>query len=158
MPIREAHPSDLGALVAIENQCFTSDRLSRRSLRNFLAAPSATLLVAEWHGAVAGYSLIAFRKGSAIARLYSIAVDQAFRGRNLGRALLRASEKVARARGVTSICLEVRSRNRRAITLYERQGYRRFDRIADYYEDGAAAFCYEKNLLPSRKSKRDSSG
>lgn len=155
MPIREAHPSDLAALVAIENQCFTSDRLSRRSLRYFLASPSATLLVAEMRGVVAGYSLIAFRKGSVIARLYSIAVDQAFRGRNLGQALLKASEKAARARSVTFMRLEVRSRNRRAIALYEGHGYRRFDRIADYYEDGAAAYCYEKSLFAARKPTRD---
>ena len=154
MPIRKAHQSDLAALVGIENQCFASDRLSRRSLRYFLAAPSATLLVAQDRGAVAGYSLVAFRKGSAIARLYSIAVDQAFRGRNIGCALLKAGEKTARARGATLMRLEVRSRNRPAIALYEEQGYRRFGRIADYYEDGAAALCYEKHLLPSSKPKR----
>ena len=158
MSIRDAHRSDLAALVAIENQCFASDRLSRRSLRYFLAAPSATLLVAQSRGAIAGYSLVAFRKGSAIARIYSIAVDQAFRRRKLGFALLKASEKAARAHGAARMRLEVRSRNRPAIALYERHGYRRFGRIADYYEDGAAALCYEKSLLPSRKSKRDSSG
>ena len=151
MPIREAHPSDLAALVAIENQCFTSDRLSCRSLRYFLAAPNATLLVAEGRHVIAGYSLVAFRKGSAIARLYSIAVDPAFRGRNLGQALLKASEKTARARGATLMHLEVRSRNRPAIALYEQLGYRRFGRITDYYEDGATAFCYEKRLVTSKK-------
>jgi ribosomal-protein-alanine N-acetyltransferase len=153
VPVRKAHRSDLPALVAIENQCFTSDRLSRASLRYFLAAPSAELLVAEIRSAVAGYSLVAFRKGSAIARLYSIAVGEAFRGRNLGLALLRASEKAARDRGATFMRLEVRSRNRRAIALYENQGYRRFDRIEDYYEDGASAFCYEKPLVRAKLSK-----
>ncbi len=44
----------------------------------------------------------------------------------------------------TLMRLEVRSRNRRAIALYERQGYRRFGRIEDYYEDGATALRYEK--------------
>lgn len=153
MPVRKAHRSDLSALVAIENQCFTSDRLSRSSLRYFLAASSAEMLVAEIRGVIAGYSLVAFRKGSAIARLYSIAIGEDFRGRSLGLALLKASEKVARDRGATSIRLEVRSRNRRAIALYERQNYRRFGRIEDYYEDGASAFCYEKSLVRAKKSK-----
>lgn len=147
MPIRKAQRSDLPALVAIENQCFTSDRLSRRSLRYFLAAPNAALLVALMRGTVAGYSLVVFRKGSAVARLYSIAVDHAFRGHNLGLALLKGAEKAARVRGATLIRLEVRSRNRRAIALYEGQGYRRFGRIEDYYEDGATALCYEKPLV-----------
>ncbi len=152
MPIRKAHRSDLAALVAIENQCFTSDRLSRRSLRYFLAAPNAALRVAEIRGAVAGYALVVFRKGSAIGRLYSIAVDQAFRGRNLGLALLKAGETAARGRGATLMRLEVRSRNRPAIALYEGRGYRRCGRIADYYEDGAAALCYEKLLVHPRQA------
>ena len=42
--------------------------------------------------------------------------------------------------------LEVRGRNRRAIALYEGEGYCRFGRIEDYYEDGAPAFRYEKAL------------
>jgi ribosomal protein S18 acetylase RimI-like enzyme len=148
--IRKALRFDLDALVAIENRCFTSDRLSRRSLRYFIAAPNAILLVAKIERVATGYALIAMRKGSAIARLYSIAIDPDFRGRNLGLALLKAAEKAARSAGATIMRLEVRSRNRRAIALYEGQGYHRFERIEDYYEDGATALCYRKLLGPSQ--------
>lgn len=146
MAIRRARRADLAALVAIETASFTTDRLSRRSLKYFLAAANARIVVAEIRGVLAGYALVAFRKGSASARLYSIATDPDFRGRNLGVALLRAAEKLARKRGVSSMRLEVRCRNRRAIALYEREGYRRFGRLEDYYEDGAPAFRYEKAL------------
>ncbi|HEY5225740.1 MAG TPA: N-acetyltransferase [Methylovirgula sp.] len=150
MAIRPGIRSDLDALVAIETQCFDSDRLSRRSLGYFLRVPNAALLVADMRGAAAGYALVAFRSGSAIARLYSIAIAPSFRGRNLGLALLKAGERAARERGAGLMRLEVRSRNRRAIALYERYGYCRYDRIEDYYEDGAAAFCYEKTLQKRR--------
>jgi ribosomal protein S18 acetylase RimI-like enzyme len=148
--IRPGLRTDLDVLAAIESQCFDSDQLSRRSLRYFLRVPNAALLVAEMRGAVAGYALVAFRSGSAIARLYSIAIKPDFRGRNLGLALLKAGERAARERGASLMRLEVRSRNRRAIALYERYGYCRYDRIEDYYEDGAAAFCYEKALQKRR--------
>lgn len=144
--IRAARQSDLAALVAIENCCFTTDRLSRRSLRYFLKAANAILLVAVAEERLAGYALVACRKGSEIGRLYSIAIDPAFRGRNLGLALLRKAEMAARRRGVVRMRLEVRSRNRRAIALYEGSGYRRFGRFEDYYEDGATALRYEKRL------------
>lgn len=150
MAIRQGLRADLDDLVAIETQCFDSDRLSRRSLSYFLRVPNAALLVAEMRGAVAGYALVAFRRGSTIARLYSIAIGPNFRGRNLGLALLKAGERAARERGASLMRLEVRSRNRRAIALYERQGYCRTGRIADYYEDGATAFCYEKTLQSVR--------
>jgi [ribosomal protein S18]-alanine N-acetyltransferase len=153
VPIRSAVSSDLDALVALEEKCFTSDRLSRSSLRRFLSVPNAAVLVVVHRGVTAGYSLVAFRKGSQIARLYSIAVDPAFRGRNFGFALLKESERTAQARGATVMRLEVRIKNRRAIALYEGRGYRRFDRIADYYEDGAGAYCYEKPLDKGKTAK-----
>jgi ribosomal-protein-alanine N-acetyltransferase len=148
--IRRGRKSDLSALQAIEDCCFTTDRLSRRSLRYFLAAANAVLLVAEVGGVIAGYALVAFRRGSAIARLYSIAIHPDYRGRNLGHALLKNSEKTARSAGADRLRLEVRSRNRRAITLYEAHGYRRFARVEDYYEDGVAAFRYEKQIKASK--------
>lgn len=151
MAIRKAKLSDLEALVAIEARCFTSDRLSRRSLRYFLAAPNAATVVAIFKGIVAGYALVSFRKGSKIARLYSIAIDPDFRGRKLGLRLLKAAEQMARLRRARAMRLEVRGRNRPAIALYEREGYRCFGRIADYYEDGATALRYEKPLAPQRK-------
>ncbi len=152
MRIRRGRKSDLNALQAIEDCCFTTDRLSRRSLRYFLAAANAVFLVAEVGGEIAGYALIAFRRGSAIARLYSIAIHPDYRGRNLGRTLLKDSEKTARSAGAERMRLEVRARNRRAITLYEAHGYQRFGRIEAYYEDGAAAFRYEK-LIKAAKAK-----
>ncbi|MFG1491648.1 hypothetical protein ABMA58_20515, partial [Oceanospirillum sp. HFRX-1_2] len=39
--IRKARTQDLNALLALENLCFNSDRLSRRSFRHFLNAQSA---------------------------------------------------------------------------------------------------------------------
>ena len=37
--IREARPRDLDAIARLENESFESDRVSRRSLREFLRAP-----------------------------------------------------------------------------------------------------------------------
>jgi [ribosomal protein S18]-alanine N-acetyltransferase len=146
VPIRAAEPADLPGLVALENEAFASDRLSRRSLRYYISAPTAVLIVSERYGTLAGYSLVAFRKGSLSARLYSLAVGRTYRGLRLGAALLKASEKCARQKAMTELHLEVRIRNRRAIALYEKLGYRCIERIDDYYEDGSPALCYAKSL------------
>ncbi len=143
---RRATLKDLDALVALENKSFDGDRLSRRSLRYYILTPTAILRVMKSEGALAAYSLVAFRMGSKIARLYSIAVDPAFNGQGFGRALLKTCETDARARRRTLLHLEVRVDNKRAITLYEKSGFKRYDEIEDYYEDGATAFCFEKDL------------
>ncbi|MEA2832249.1 MAG: [ribosomal protein S18]-alanine N-acetyltransferase [Methylobacteriaceae bacterium] len=151
--IRKGRLADLDRLVAIENAAFEGDRLTRRSLRAHLTKRTVTLLVAEAEAGgfaqVIGYALIAFRKESKKARLYSIATDPEYRlgsGRGLGRVLLAACEAQAARRGMETLVLEVRADNARAIALYEARGYAKFGTLADYYEDGAAAVRYEKRL------------
>jgi ribosomal-protein-alanine acetyltransferase len=143
---RRATLNDVEALEAFETRVFPGDCLSRRSFRYYVATETAIMRVMKQDGVIAAYSLIAFRKGSKIARLYSIAVDPACEGQGLGRALLKTSEKDARTHGCKTLRLEVRIDNRRAIALYEKNGYARFDEIEDYYEDGATAIRLEKGL------------
>ena len=144
--IRRARPGDLPAIAALEDATFALDRLSRRSLRYFIISPTATLLLAETAGAVEAYALTAFRRGSDVARLYSIAVRHAASGRGLGRVLLAACESDAAARGAAWMRLEVRPDNAAAIRLYQAMGYRQFGSIADYYEDDSLALRFEKRL------------
>lgn len=143
--VRAATPGDVDRLLAIENASFATDRITRRSFRRQVGSPSLALLVATLGGAVHGYILIAFRARAHHARIYSLAVDMA-QGRGLGRRLLEAGESLARERGYRLMRLEVNETNRRAIGIYERSGYLRIGRRDDYYEDGAAAFLYEKRL------------
>ena len=150
MTIRPASLDDLDALDSLEKKVFSSDRLSRRSLRDYIKSEKVRLLVLETSAGLAGYALVAFRKGSDLARLYSIAVDPALRRKGMGQSLLDACEKAARERSCRGLRLEVHIDNTAAIDLYERNGYRRFAKLEDYYEDGAAALRFEKSLTASR--------
>jgi ribosomal protein S18 acetylase RimI-like enzyme len=144
--IRRARLSDLDALVALEQASFDHDRVSRSQLRRHVGSPSAAVLVAEERGQVLGAALLFFRRGSAIARLYSIAIAQAARGRGLGATLLGTCEREAGKRGCSAMRLEVRTDNASAIALYERHGYLRRKRVPGYYENGMDAWRYEKPL------------
>ncbi len=154
--IRHARPSDLDGIEVLENRAFSGDRLSRRSMRRLAGAPSAILRVAasgnmSAPGAViAGYHLVLLRKGSRVARLYSIAVDAGARGGGIGRLLLADAEAMAGKAGRNVLRLEVRRDNAAAIRLYEREGYRRIGAYPAYYADGADALRFEKTL-PSRQ-------
>ncbi len=144
--IRAASPEDIDELSAIEAAAFATDRISRRSFRALIARPTASTLVAEMDGAVAGYAMILFRAGTGMARLYSLAVAPGHAGRGLGRKLLAAAEDAAERHDRMMLRLEVREDNRAAIGLYRGAGYRQISRIADYYEDGMAALRFEKLL------------
>ena len=146
--IREARPRDLDAIARLENQSFETDRVSRRSLREFLRAPHRPVIAATIDDELAGYALVSLRKGARAVRIYSLAVDARFARRGVGRALLKACEAYARRHRRAAITLEVRYDNASAIALYESCGFRHFGEHAHYYADGATAIRYEKPLLP----------
>ncbi|MBO6719248.1 MAG: GNAT family N-acetyltransferase/peptidase C39 family protein [Rhizobiaceae bacterium] len=148
--IRPARATDIDALVAIENQSFTTDKLSRRSFRTLLERDTAVTLIAETEGGAVGYCMVLFRKGSGVARLYSIAALRLVDERGAGQQLLDAAEQAAYDRDRLLLRLEVREDNGRAIALYERNAYRRIGREPDYYEDGAPALRFEKILRGGR--------
>ncbi|RMF12752.1 MAG: GNAT family N-acetyltransferase [Alphaproteobacteria bacterium] len=143
---RPACLEDLEALVTLEEVTFEKDRLSRRNLRHLLTSPTARCLVAEAAGQIVGYAVLLFRQGTAVARLYSIAVDPSHRGRGVARRLLDEAEQIAFDRDCLFLRLEVRADNQRAIDLYKRQGYRQFGRYLDYYLDHTDALRFEKRL------------
>jgi ribosomal protein S18 acetylase RimI-like enzyme len=146
--------SDLAALLALENAVFAVDILSRRSFRRFLTSPTATLIVAEEGGALAGYVLVLYPPRSKFARLYSIAVAPHIGKRGVGPLLLAAAEEAAVRRHRRAMRLEVHEDNPRAIARYEKSGYRLFGRHRDYYDDYGDALRFEKPLdaAPRRRA------
>jgi ribosomal-protein-alanine acetyltransferase len=148
--VRPAELSDLEAIYALECASFATDRLSRRALRRFIAAAHRPLLAAHSGGRLIGYVLVSFHPRAKPARIYSLAVAQAQSRRGVGRELLHAAERYARAHGRQSLRLEVRYDNAAAIALYEREGFRAFGRHPGYYADGAEALRFEKPLVPEK--------
>lgn len=144
--VRRAEPSDLPALLALEQRTFASDRMSPRQLRYHLVHPRNALLVAELGGKLVGAALLLLRRIGRSARLYSIAVAESARGRGIGRLLLARCEEVARAAGAERLALEVRVDNEPALGLYRDMGYRPFAIRRRYYEDGMDAIRLYKPL------------
>ncbi|MCB1382007.1 MAG: GNAT family N-acetyltransferase/peptidase C39 family protein [Notoacmeibacter sp.] len=144
--MRRAVPADIDSLLAIENAVFETDRITRRSFRQLIERETAETIICEEAGAITGYAMVLFRKGTGVARLYSIAVAPRAKGQGTGAALLKAAETAAWEHGRMILRLEVREDNRRAIGLYERSGYRRIGRYLDYYGDHTNALRYEKLL------------
>ena len=150
--LRRARLQDLDTLVSVENQSFDSDRFSRRGFRYLLTKANALTLVYEQNACVVAYVMLLFHTGTSLARLYSLAVLPAHRGKGLARVLIEEAEQTAREHGCIALRLETRRDNQAAIKLYQSLGYRRFGPvISDYYEDHMDALRFEKFLSPRRK-------
>ena len=151
--IRDARLADLDALVALEDSCFEIDRFNRRQFRYMITRAQGRLLVDERRGTLIGYAQVLFRRGTSLARLYSIAVDPRARGKGAGRDLLEAAERAASEADCAYLRLEVRRDNVESIRLYRNAGFRKLGEVGDYYEDGMEALRYEKALAPRLSPK-----
>ena len=144
--IRRATSEDVAQILALESNFEENDRLSRDSL------PSADCLVAD-SGRVTGAAILLYRKGVQTARLYSISVSVDAGGQGIGRALIAAAKQVACDRDCLRLRLEVRKSNARAISLYERTGFKVIGRKDHYYDDGEDALIMQLDLTCQKKDK-----
>ncbi|MGQ0799698.1 MAG: GNAT family N-acetyltransferase [Pseudomarimonas sp.] len=147
--MRTAVISDLPELLRLEAQ-FVGDRLSARQLLYHLQQSDQRLRVcSDGHG-LFGYSLRLQRRGSTVARLYSLVVDATLRGSGIGKQLLCDAESYAQQRGARYLRLEVRADNAAALALYVRAGYRSIGQYQSYYDDGMDALRLQKLLGAER--------
>ena len=154
LELRVVRADDLDALVTLEEAAFSTDRLSRRSFRHWIASTSRAFLVADVDGVLAGYILVIYHTGTRLARLYSIATDRNFRGRGIARRLIEAGEQAASESGRFIMRLEVGAENRGAIRLYDSLGYTPFGVYRDYYDDHSDAIRMQKRIHQYRVRER----
>ncbi|ASJ72718.1 GNAT family N-acetyltransferase/peptidase C39 family protein [Granulosicoccus antarcticus] len=150
--IRLATLEDVDKLVALENLCFSGDRINRRQFRWMITRANAQLNVCMESDELTGYVLVLFHKGTSLARLYSLAVSPLHRGSGLGRLLLDEAAQMALSHQCVYLRLEVDPRNVKAVALYERNGYKLFGTHEDYYQDHGDALRYQKRILSTSPS------
>ncbi|MCH8551578.1 MAG: GNAT family N-acetyltransferase/peptidase C39 family protein [Natronospirillum sp.] len=144
--LRRATLEDVDALWQLEQVCFDSDRLNRRSFRRLIGSDSASILVSADRKLINGYICVLYRRGTALSRIYSLALLPEARGDGLAATLMNQAEADAMAHGCTHMRLEVRPDNETAIRFYKRLGYRQFAAVDDYYADHSPALRLEKRI------------
>ncbi|MEZ5799701.1 MAG: GNAT family N-acetyltransferase [Nitratireductor sp.] len=109
-----------------------------------LTRQTAAFIVNERDWKSRATPVAAARRGTAMARLYSLAVDPDHLGKGIGALLLKGAEEETFNRKRLLLRLEVREDNESAIALYRRKGYRPIGRYLDYYADHAPALRFER--------------
>lgn len=142
--VRKAVATDIDELLRLEALAFQGDRLSRRAFKRWLKHSGCVFLVSEGSGGLSGYILVILRRGTRLARLYSLAVDPAYRGQGIAATLIELAEQRVREAGLLYMRLEVAGTNAAAIALYRKLGYTQFGLYRDYYEDHGDALRMEK--------------
>ena len=136
---------DLDQVLAIERAVFPTPWSLRSFQFELRDNPHATNLVVRIEGRVRAYACVHRVAGD--LRINNIAVDEPWRRRGLGSALLSRILELGRSARCGIASLEVRPTNRSARALYERYGFRVVGRRRGYYQDtGEDAVLMEKDL------------
>lgn len=146
MKIRNVKNTDLQEILALERLVFSYDQLNERSLLWMATKANALFKVLLVDKKVIGYTIILFRKNSASARLYSIALHPSFQGKGYGHKLLFHIFKYLKIKAYNSVTLEVKISNHNVIALYKKMGFIFRKKKLRYYDDGSDALYFEKKL------------
>lgn len=155
---RQAVAGDLSFLLKLEQECFSKTRQSTRdSLSHSIRSASQMVLIAEGKirkkgRAPLGAAVIFQYKRS--LRIYSLAVDAAWRMMGVGEALLQYILDFAASHGYERISLEADVDNVRLVEWYRSKGFQESRVLSDYYGPGEPAVRMVQ-LLASRKGQAD---
>ncbi len=120
----DGDPADLEPLLAIDRAAFPEFwRFDEHGLGEAIGATSKTkvLIIRGTETRPIAYAVVGY--GHAISYLQRVAVDPAWQGNGMGRSLVRAAARNARAQGAKALLLNTQLDNEAAINLYASEGY-----------------------------------
>lgn len=142
--IRPCKPSDIHDLLPIENASYPKP-WTLEQFRQELEETYSHLYVLQKGERIAGY--LCFWLAAEEMHILNIATSPEFRRQGVARKLLAFGLQLAKTRDVETACLEVRTQNHSAISLYREFGFVDDCVRPRYYADG------EDALLMSRSFK-----
>ena len=143
--IRRFEARDLPGILRLERESFEHDAWARATFLEYAAAVPEFFLVAGVAAGIRGERLAGYRiAGYSLASLTrhgaeidSLAVRPRYRQEGVATALLTATFRKLRRRGVEAVSLMVRRENESAIRLYRKLGFVRTATVQNYYDKGA---------------------
>ena len=123
-------PFDVAGVAAVERSSYPfpwSEGIFRDCLRvGYLCR------VAECDGEIVAYGIVAMGAGE--AHILNLCVNEAMRGRGIGRQMLKLLVERSAEAGMQDVFLEVRPSNLHAIALYQSVGFIEVGRRRGYYQ------------------------
>jgi ribosomal-protein-alanine N-acetyltransferase len=127
----------LDKLYEIEGQCFNQEAFTKRQIAYLLTDYNTIGLVAKANSDIAGFiiSQVEIENDTLYGHIITINVAPAYRRRGIASKMLKETEEILKAKGITECHLEVREDNSAALKLYENSGYQKICRLEKYYSN-----------------------
>ncbi|WP_340695865.1 ribosomal protein S18-alanine N-acetyltransferase [Hydrogenobacter thermophilus] len=137
LTIRPMQKEDIDAVVEINRENFTTDAWSRSAFEREFSLNYSHKYVLELDGNVIGYFILWVIYDT--ATLMNFAIKKSYWGMGYGKKLLSFLVDSFKDK-VSSISLDVRKSNIRAIRLYKSLGFKIINERPKYYSDGENAY------------------
>jgi ribosomal-protein-alanine N-acetyltransferase len=122
--------NDIPEVLTIENNVYPHP-WTRGNFLDSLYSGYDTWTLRDESGALVGYFLLLLAVDE--AHLLNISVRGDLHGRGVGRMQLDKVVEIARQKGMSSVLLEVRPSNQRALAIYQRYGFVEIGKRKGYY-------------------------
>lgn len=148
--IRIATLADSRKLAEIEKASFAEGYseylLSEEDFCSLIVSPEEVLFCYTSEAEVIGYAHLELGPDRSSADFDSLAVSPDAQGRGVGEALFKHVEEYCRSNSISILNLRIKENNYRLLQRYHRFGYKLFEIVLDYYEDGWSALRMSKKF------------
>ncbi len=90
--------------------------------------------------------LVGVKVSPEIAKILMFSVDPEFQGKKIGVGLLKEFIKTSIAEHTETIELEVQTNNLKAIKFYEKNGFKKVEKVKEFYQNREDAYTMRLNL------------
>ncbi|HIH00246.1 MAG TPA: ribosomal protein S18-alanine N-acetyltransferase [Thermoplasmata archaeon] len=142
--IRRVEPNDIFPVITLAFDTLP-ERYNPSIFNQFYESCPEGFLVALQNKTIIGF-LIGIKTTPNIARILMIAVEDSFRKKGIGSALLTQFIKEMKNQQITKVELEVRTSNKNALRFYKKRGFLLQATLQKFYQNGENAYSMGKEL------------
>ncbi len=143
---RPASETDFNEILKLEEDSFSLyDRLDREDLIELFSGFREGFHMILSDCETIGYSVFLIEDEAGY--IESIAVSNKYRRRGVGLLALKHIIKCIIDMNINEINLHVRTDNLAAMSLYEKEGFVKKERVESFYKDGEPAYLYKRNAI-----------
>jgi len=142
--IRKFKPTDTFKVIKLASMTLT-EKYNPSIFTYFYETYPQGFIVAEQNHKTIGF-LVGVKPLPHISKILMISVDPDFQGKKIGVKLLREFIKTSIQDNIEKIELEVQTKNSKAIKFYEKNGFKKIDKIKEFYQNKEDAYTMRLNL------------
>jgi ribosomal-protein-alanine N-acetyltransferase len=145
--VEEATSKDTETIFSLSAARILDSKTTLEEIKYFINNPDFLVLVLKKETQVIGY--LSFRIEGKEAEIDELAIATDEENKGYGTMLLSSGLSLLKSKQFTTVYLDVRENNLKAISLYEKLGFIKYRSRKNYYVT-VSAYCYKKELNDER--------